>query len=244
MSILRRWRQTAAVLLAAFSVTQGWAQDAKLKQILEGRAPELKGIQEIRKTDIPGLYEIRVGDADIFYSDAQGNFLVQGSVWDLRQRRNLTQERVQALTAIRWDQLPMKDAITFTRGNGQRKLAVFADPNCGYCKHFEGNLMSVTNITVHVFLVGILGPDSQTKNRNIWCSRDRAQAWQDWMLRAVPAPAASSMCDTNGLARLDGFRRKHKVDSTPVMLFEDGERITGAVEMDALEEKFKQLRKS
>ena len=241
MSFLSGWARFAAVLLCLGTASAVWAQDAKLKQTLEEHAPELKGIQEIRKTSIPGLFEIRVGDADIYYSDAQGNFLVQGSMWDLRQRRNLTQERVQALTAIRWDQLPMKEAITFKRGNGQRKLAVFADPNCGYCKHFESELMSLTDITVHVFLVSVLGPDSQVKNRNIWCSRDRAQAWQDWMLRGAPAAPAANMCDASGLAQLENFRRKYKINGTPALLFEDGERINGAIPMTAVEEKFKSI---
>ncbi|MGQ0709256.1 MAG: DsbC family protein [Rhodoferax sp.] len=219
------------------------AQNAELKRILESRAPELKGIQEIRKTAIPGLFEIRVGAADIFYSDAEGNFLVQGALWDLRQRRNLTKERVKALTAFRWDQLPMKDAITFTRGNGQRKLAVFADPNCGYCKLFETELQSVNNITVHVFLISVLGPDSRVKNRNVWCARDRAKAWQDWMLRQTPTPEAAAMCDSSALERLDAFRQKYKIDGTPSLLFEDGERINGAIDMQALEAKFAQLAK-
>lgn len=229
--------------LLALALPTAQAQNADLKRILESRAPELKGIQEIRKTAIPGLFEVRVGAADIFYTDAEGNYLVQGALWDLRQRRNLTKERTKALTAFRWDQLPMKDAISFVRGNGQRKLAVFADPNCGYCKLFENELQSVNNITVHVFLISVLGPDSRAKNRNIWCSRDRAKTWQDWMLRQVPAPEAAGMCDASGLDRLDTFRQKYKIDGTPALVFEDGERINGAIDTQALEAKLAQVGK-
>jgi thiol:disulfide interchange protein DsbC len=81
------------------------------------------------------------------------------------------------------------------RGNGKRKVAVFEDPNCGYCKRFERDLQNVDNVTVYMFLYPILSPDSAEKSRNVWCAKDRAKAWQDWMVRdQVPANAAS--CDT------------------------------------------------
>ena len=129
--------------------------------------------------------------------------------------------------AIDFSALPLKDAFTIVRGNGKRKLAVFEDPNCGYCKRFERDLQKVDNVTVHMFLYPILGPDSTDKSRNIWCAKDKAKAWQDWMVRDQAAPAAS--CDTAALARNVEFGKKHKITGTPTLVFADGTRVPGAI---------------
>ena len=134
---------------------------------------------------MPGLFEVRVG-IELYYTDAQGNYLLQGSLIDIKTQRNLTEERMDKLMAIDFDKLPIKDAFTIVRGNGKRKLAVFEDPNCGYCKRFERDLQKVDNVTIYLFLYPILGPDSADKSRNIWCAKDKAKAWQDWMVRGKP----------------------------------------------------------
>ena len=131
---------------------------------------------------MPGLFEVRVG-TDLFYTDAEGNFLIQGHLIDTKLQRNLTEERIDKLLAIDFDALPLKDAFTIVRGNGKRKMAVFEDPNCGYCKRFERDLQKVDNVTIYMFLYPILGPDSTDKSRNIWCAKDKAKAWLDWMVR-------------------------------------------------------------
>jgi thiol:disulfide interchange protein DsbC len=222
------------------------AQEALIKKNLETRLPQLSGVQEVRKTPIPGIFEIRVNDSEILYTDAKGEFLIQGEVYDLRNQasvRNLTKERVDVLTAVKWDSLPIKDAITFTRGNGSRKLAVFADPNCGYCKKFERDLLKVDNITVHVFQIGILSPDSKVKNRAIWCSRDKGQAWLDWMVRNTAPTEAAAMCDSSAVTRNEAFAKKAKINGTPALLFEDGSRVGGAIAMEELEQHFASLKK-
>jgi thiol:disulfide interchange protein DsbC len=120
---------------------------------------------------------------------------------------------------------------------------VFADPNCGYCKKFERDLLKVDNITVHVFQIGILSPDSKTKNRAIWCARDKGQAWLDWMVRGTMAPDAAAMCDASAVTRNEAFAKKAKINGTPALLFEDGARIGGAISMEELEQKFASLKK-
>ena len=219
------------------------AQDAQIKKNIDTHLPQLQGVQEVRKTPIPGVFEIRVQDSEIYYTDAKGEFLIQGQVYDLKNKRNLTKEREDKLTAVSWDSLPVKDAITLTRGNGARKLAVFADPNCGYCKKFERDLLKVDNITVHVFQIGILAPDSKTKNRAIWCARDKGQAWLDWMVRGNMAPDAAAMCDASAVTRNEAFAKKSKINSTPTLLFEDGSRQAGAISMEELEQHFASLKK-
>lgn len=229
----------AALLAGSFGAL---AQEAQIKKAIDTHLPQLKGVQEVRKTPVPGLFEIRVNDSEIYYTDAKGDFLIQGEVYDLKSQRNLTKERENVLTAVKWDSLPVKDAITFTRGNGARKLAVFADPNCGYCKKFERDLLKVDNITVHVFQIGILAPDSKTKNRAIWCARDKGQAWLDWMVRGNMAPEAAAMCDSSATTRNEAFAKKVRINSTPTLLFEDGSRQAGAISMEDLEKQFASLK--
>ena len=162
-----------SLALACIAAT---AQEASIRKNIAERLPQLPKIDEISKAPLPGLYEIRVNGTDIFYTDAEANYLIQGNLIDLRQRRNLTEERLEKLTAVSFDALPLKDAFTVVRGNGKRKLAVFEDPNCGYCKRFERDLEKVNNVTVYTFLYPILSPDSTEKSKHIWCAKDKAKA--------------------------------------------------------------------
>lgn len=214
----------AATLAATFGVA---AQEATIRKNLGERIPQLKKIDEITKSPIPGLYEIRVNDTEIFYTDAEGNYLVQGNLIDTKQRRNLTEERIDKLTAISFDSLPFKDAFTIVRGNGKRRLAVFEDPNCGYCKRFERDLQKVDNVTISMFLYPILSADSSDKSKHIWCAKDKSKAWQDWMVRDKPAAVAS--CDTTAIERNVELGRKYKITGTPTLVFADGTKVPGAI---------------
>ena len=203
------------------------AVDAAVRKNLAARMPSFPKIDEINTTPVPGLYEVRIG-TDLFYSDADASYIFNGSLMDTRARRNITEERQEKLLAFDFDDLPMKDAFTIVRGNGKRKLAVFEDPNCGYCKRFERDLQKVDNVTVYMFLYPILGPDSLVKSRQHWCAKDRGQAWQDWMLRSEP-PKADASCDLTALNRNLEFGKKHKITGTPTLIFTDGSRVPGAI---------------
>ncbi len=203
------------------------AQEVAIRKNLAERLPQLQKIDEVSKSPMSGLYEIRVNGTEIYYTDVEGNFLLQGNLIDTRQRRNLTEERVEKLTAISFEALPFKDAFTIVRGNGKRKLAVFEDPNCGYCKRFEHDLQKVDNVTIHMFLYPILSADSTDKSKNIWCSKDKGKSWLDWMLRDKPATTAS--CDTAAIDRNLEIGRKHKITGTPTLIFADGNRVPGAI---------------
>ncbi len=215
-----------ALLALLFSVAHVQAQDNVIRKNLSERLPNLPSIDEVNKTAMPGLFEVRVGN-DVFYTDAQGNYILQGSLFDVRQRRNLTEERLEKLSAIPFDQLPLKNAFTQVRGNGKRKLVVFADPNCGYCKRFEKDLQNLSDVTVHHLLYPILGEDSRIKSRNIWCAKDRSKVWDDWMQRGITPPAAQ--CDTSAIDANVEFGKKHRISGTPTLILTDGSRIAGAV---------------
>ena len=224
----------AALLATGLGASLGvQAQEAAIRKNLTERVPQLQAIDEITKSAMPGLYEVRYNGTDILYTDAEGNFLIQGSLIDTKQKRNLTEERIDKLTAVAFDSLPLKDAFTIVRGNGKRKLAVFEDPNCGYCKRFERDLQKVDNVTVYMFLYPILSADSTAKSRNIWCAKDRAAAWMDWMVR--DQTPANATCDTTALNRNIEFGKKHKITGTPTLVFADGSRVPGAINAQQVE---------
>jgi len=213
-----------ALFMPAIAV---FAQENTIRKNLTERLPNLPKIDEVSKSPMPGLFEVRVNGSDIFYTDVEGNFLIQGNLIDTKLRRNLTEERVEKLTAVDFDSLPLKDAFTIVRGNGKRKVAVFEDPNCGYCKRFERDLQKVDNVTIYMFLYPILGADSTLKSQNIWCSKDRAKAFLDWMVK--DATPANATCDATALQRNVEFGRKYRITGTPTLIFADGNRVPGAI---------------
>ena len=233
--------QLIPTLLATAAFTLSFtasAQEAAIRKTLAERIPQMEKIDEIRTTAMPGLYEVRIG-TDLFYTDAKGNYVIQGELIDTKARRNLTEDRINKLTAVDFSELPLKDAFTIVRGDGKRKVAVFEDPNCGYCKRFERDLQNVDNITVYLFLYPILSPDSAEKSRNVWCAKDRVAAWQDMMVREK-VPAAAS-CDTAAIQRNLAFGRKHKITGTPTLIFANGSRVPGAISAQEVEKRLAEV---
>ncbi len=204
-----------------------------IKKNLTDRLPQLPRIDEITKSPMNGLYEVRLDETEIYYTDAEGNFLIQGSLIDTRSRKNLTEERTDKLLSVAFDSLPTKDAFTIVRGNGKRKIAVFEDPNSGYCKRFERDLQKIDNITVYLFLYPILSADSMEKAKNIWCGKDKAKTWQDWMVKGQSP--TSLTCESQALLRNLEYGKKHKINGTPTILLADGTRVPGAIEARELE---------
>ena len=223
----------ACAVILLFGAGAVMAQEAAIRKNLAERLPAFAKIDEVSKTPMNGLFEVRVNESDIFYTDAEGNFLIQGNLIDTRAKRNLTEERTEKLSAIDFNTLPLKDAFTVVRGNGKRKLAVFEDPNCGYCKRFERDLQNVSDVTVYMFLYPILSADSTEKSKNLWCAKDKAKTWQDVMVRDQPVPKAS--CDSAAIDRNVDFGRKHKITGTPTLIFADGSRVPGAINAQQVE---------
>ena len=210
------------------------AQEAAIRKNLVERLPTLPKIEEVSKTPMNGLFEVRVSGNDIYYTDADGSFLIQGSLIDTRVKKNLTEERLEKLNLVAFDSLPLSDAFTIVRGNGKRKMAVFEDPNCGYCKRFERDMQKVSDVTIHLFLMPILGPDSSVKSKAVWCAKDKAKAWADMMLRDQK-PAAGN-CDATALTRNIEFGQQHRITGTPTLIFADGKRVPGAIGAQQVEQ--------
>ena len=235
--VFSKWALIVATTV--LSLGSAVAQEAAIRKNLSERLPNLPKIDEVSKTPMNGLFEIRMGN-EVMYSDADGSFLIQGALIDVKQKRNLTEERMEKLSAIAFDQLPMKSAFTQVRGNGKRKLAVFADPNCGYCKRFEKDLQKLDNVTIHHFLYPILGEDSKTKSRNIWCAKDKAKAWNDWMINGI-SPATAT-CDSAAVDANVEFGKKQRITGTPTLFFADGTRVVGAVPLAQIEAQLAQVK--
>jgi len=201
---------------------------------LKKRFPDAP-IDSVRKTAYPALYEV-IGGGDVFYTDDKASFLiVGGNLIDTKTRENVTEARQRQLTAVKFESLPLDSAFKIVRGNGSRRIAMFADPNCGYCKRFERDLLTVSDITVYMFLYPILSPDSTEKSKSVWCSADRGKAWIDLMTKDT-TPVASPTCDTP-IDKILAFGREKRIQGTPTIFFEDGERIPGAMTKDQLEKR-------
>ncbi|MDQ6685260.1 MAG: DsbC family protein [Pseudomonadota bacterium] len=232
-----------AFALAAVVAPAALADEAAIRKNIAERLPDFPKIEEISKTVLPGIYELRIG-TEILYTDEQGNYFLEGHLIDTKTRQNLTEARINKLTAIDFKSLPLKDAMVWKQGTGERKLVVFADPNCGYCKKFERDLQSVKDVTVYTFLMPILGGDSSQKSKAIWCAKDNTKAWRDWMLSAIPAGGDSAGCDATALERNIAFGRKHRINGTPGLVFEDGTRMPGALGAEQIEKQLLSSRAS
>ena len=227
-------RSALAVALVATFAHAASAQEAVIRKNIAERLPDFPKIDEVSKTAIPGVYELRLG-TDILYTDEHGDHLIEGSIVETRSRTNLTEARINKLTAIDFAALPLKDAIVWKQGTGARKLVVFADPNCGYCKKFEKEMQQVKDVTVYTFLYPVLGGDSPDKSRDIWCAKDNGTVWREWMIRGTAPVRSMGQCDTSALQRNVALGKKYRVNGTPALVFEDGKRVPGALPPDQVE---------
>jgi thiol:disulfide interchange protein DsbC len=225
----------AALFAAAILPLHAQVDPESIKAELKKKFPDAPPAQSVQRTPYGGLYEV-VSGGEIFYTDASVSFVSLGPIIDLKTRENVTEARLRQVNAIDFKALPLDRAIKIVRGDGSRKVALFEDPNCGYCKRFERDFQGVTNVTAYVFLYPILAPDSVDKSKAIWCSTDPGKAWIDAMVHDK-LPATQGKCE----APLDknlAYGQQKRITGTPTLIFEDGERIPGAMSMADLEKRF------
>lgn len=226
---------TLAMACASFAM----ADEADIRKAMEAKLGTK--VEGVTKSGYLGLYEV-YADGAIFYTDEKVSaIVVGGQLIDAKSMKNVTDERMKKLTAIRFGDLPLDRAIKQVRGDGKRVLATFEDPNCGYCKRLAKEMLKLDNVTIYTFLLPILSEDSVRKSRQIWCSADRAKAWNEWMLEGK-APSAKEDCDTTAVTRNQEFGRKLNISGTPTLFFGDGERIPGAVPLARIEQKLNQVK--
>ncbi len=230
-------RIAAAAALAA-AVSLGCTAHAdqttdKLKSTLQARIPDIQ-IKSISKAPIAGLYEVNVG-TQMIYTDGSGDYVIAGDLLDTKTRTNLSEAHLAELNKVDFAGLPLDRAVKVVKGNGSRRIAVFSDPNCPYCKQLETTLKSVDNVTVYTFLYPVLSPDSVAKSKAIWCSSDRAKSWESWMVDHQ-APASAGDCDTSALDKNLALGHGLNVTGTPTIILSDGRRLPGAVSASSLNE--------
>lgn len=227
-------KRLAALLLlllaaAVLATPAARADEASVKRAFEALAGTK--VDSVVKTPYLGLYEVLIRDEgsedSIFYTDEKVTYIINGSVIDAKTRRNLTEDRLQKLSAIKFEELPLDIAIKQVRGNGKRVVAIFSDPFCPYCRRLDQSLAQVGDITVYTFLYPIIRKDeSPQMSARIWCSPDRAKAYYDFMLKSKE-PGKSSDCKAP-LSRWLALGEKLKIRATPVSFVPNGQRVVGA----------------
>ena len=163
-----------------------------------------------------------------------------GEIIEIATGKNITEQKQADLNRIKWSELNPSNALKAVRGNGSRQMAVFSDPNCGYCKRLEKSLQQLDNVTIYTYLIPILSPDSAQKSKQIWCSADPQKAYIDWMINGV-APSGKSDCATP-LDKNMAFAKTYGITGTPTIFFTDGSRFPGAVQITDIEKKFSSLK--
>lgn len=241
-------RKLSLLALALAFSAAAVADEADIKRGMEAKLGSK--VESVTKTGVLGLYEVYTGGGIIYTDEKMTAMIVGGdlipsqfavNLIDLKSNKNLTEERMKKLTAIKFSDLPLERAVKQVRGDGKRVLVTFEDPNCGYCKRLAKDLQRLDNLTIYTFLYPILSEDSVHKSRQIWCSADRAKAWNDWMIDGK-APATKEDCDVAVIAKNQEFGRKYSITGTPTLFFADGERVPGAVPVAKIEQKLNQTK--
>lgn len=241
-------RKLSMLALALAFSAAAVADEADIKRAMEAKLGSK--VESVTKTGVLGLYEVYTGGGIIYTDEKMTAMIVGGdlipsqfavNLIDLKSNKNLTEERMKKLTSIKFSDLPLERAVKQVRGDGKRILVTFEDPNCGYCKRLAKDLQRLDNLTIYTFLYPILSEDSVHKSRQIWCSADRAKAWNDWMIDGK-APATKEDCDVGVIAKNQEFGRKYSITGTPTLFFADGERVPGAVPVAKIEQKLNQTK--
>jgi len=218
-------RRIAAMFLVVAGLAAGtaYASETAIRQGFQSRFPNAT-VESVTRTPFAGIYEV-VFNGQIAYTDEKLNFVFFGNLVDVRsgsEQRNLTRERSTQL-ASQSLRKSSDNAIKRVRGNGKRVLYTFEDPNCGFCRELQKEVMKLTDVTVYTFLWPILSPDSEEKSRAVWCSKDRAKAWDDLMSRGV-VPQNSAKCDAP-IEKNKELAQRFGIRGTPAIFLADGRQV-------------------
>ena len=213
--------------------------EKQIRTEIQKRLGTSANVRNVTPSPIPGLFEVQVNN-EIFYTDSNAKYLIQGEMVELASGNNLTTKRQEDINRIKWSELPQAQAFKVVRGNGSRQIAVFSDPNCGYCKRLEKTLQQLDNVTIYNYLIPILSADSALKSKQIWCAADQQKVWNDWMLNNL-GPSGKSDC-ANPIDRNLTLAKNYGINGTPTIFFTDGSRFPGAVQLVDIEKKLASLK--
>ena len=213
--------------------------EKQIRTEIQKRLGTSANVRNVMPSPIPGLFEVQVNN-EIFYTDSNAKYLIQGEMVELASGNNLTTKRQEDINRIKWSELPQAQAFKVVRGNGSRQIAVFSDPNCGYCKRLEKTLQQLDNVTIYNYLIPILSADSALKSKQIWCAADQQKVWNDWMLNNL-GPSGKSDC-ANPIDKNLTLAKNYGINGTPTIFFTDGSRFPGAVQLADIEKKLASLK--
>lgn len=226
---------TFLLTLMMTSVNNVSADEASLRAALVERMPDSK-IGKISPAPIPGMYEVVVNGINIMYTDEKGDLAFFGSLVNLNTRDNLTKTRTEELAFVDFSKIPLKNAIVKVKGDGTRKLVVFSDPDCPYCKQLERELAFVDNVTIYTMLYPLteIHPDARKRSEAVWCSSDRVKAWENIMLYGKEPAAPKGKCKTP-IDDIQALAKSLNIDGTPGLVFQDGKLVPGTLKTDQIE---------
>jgi thiol:disulfide interchange protein DsbC len=237
-----RLRHSVKLLLAAVICSTSLAAGddippataSAIRATMKERYPEVQ-VEGIHKSPLPGLYELETG-AELIYANEDASMIFAGRIIDTKTRTDLTSERWDTLNAVDFNTLPFDLALKVVRGDGSRKLVVFADPMCPYCRMLEQEMQGINNVTIYTFLYPLeqIHPGSSKKALNIWCAKNPTDAWTKWMVKQTDPGTAS--CTTAPIDKLQTLGQKLHIDSTPTMFTVEGKRVRGAMKHNDIEQ--------
>ncbi len=184
-------------------------------------------IEDIKPAPIEGLYEIRSG-AEVGYVSVDGRFYVDGDIFDMTSRANLTETRRQEGRLALLAKISDADAIVFSpQGPVQHTLTVFTDIDCTYCRrlHQEIGELNRLGIRVRYLMYPRTGPDTASwrKAEAVWCSADR----RDALTRAKRGETVKAGKCESPVAAQHALGEQLGIQGTPGIITDKGEYLAG-----------------
>lgn len=235
-AISRPFTNAGLLVLSVLAASTSWAADESADALaikLKDMYPATK-VERVQRSELPGLFEVVMG-RNAAYTDSTGRYFIFGHLFDMKEQRDLTAERVEKVARIAFDSLPLVDAIKTVRGKGERVIAVFSDPDCPFCRRLESELDKLDNVTLYTFMYPMEGlhPEAKGKSVAVWCAKDRSGAWSE-LMRSGKVPPKSS-CD-NPIERNIQLGQRLSIQGTPTLIANDGRLLPGAAPRDRIEQ--------
>jgi len=226
----RQFIASASIFLSSMGFSHAeTADEIKVQSLVKSNFGESKKIAEVKKTPYLGLYEIQI-DKHVIYTDSNAKYYFIGHIFNPKEKKDYTENANEKLENVKFSKLPFGLAISTVHGNGKRKIAVFEDPNCGYCKKYQSTLRSLKNVTIYTFLFNVIAQNSSLISTDIWCSI----AWDDWMTANRLPRHGDTRCVAPNEQILD-LGHKLNISGTPTTIFPDGTRTMGLLDTKAIQ---------
>ena len=196
-------------------------------------------IKTIQPSPIEGLVEIEAGQ-NILYADPTGRYLVVGNIYDMHTATDLTAERKSTTPKIEWSQLPLDAAVKY-RNSGSQKLAVFFDPDCGWCKKLHDQLKALDDVEIFNIMYPVEGlhPSARSKASSILCSNDPLAALDKTLAHQALPESNDQDCHKNAdvaITQAIEFAQAHNIHGTPTLVSFDGRVRPGFMRTEQLKD--------